>query len=53
MTSNEIEYIDLLKMDIEGGEKDVFKTNYESWLSRTRVIIIEIHASIKGCRETF
>jgi FkbM family methyltransferase len=35
--------IDLLKIDIEGTESEVFRTNYESWLSRTRAIVIEIH----------
>ena len=44
------EYIDLLKMDIEGGEKDVFRENYLPWLSKTRVAIIEIHAHVPECR---
>jgi len=35
--------IDLLKVDIEGAESELFRTNYESWLSRTRAIVIEIH----------
>ena len=35
--------IDLLKIDIEGAENELFRENYESWLSRTRAIVIEIH----------
>ncbi len=35
--------IDILKLDIEGSEKEVFEQNYEYWLPRTRAIIIELH----------
>jgi hypothetical protein len=35
--------IDLLKLDIEGSEKEVFEKNYESWLPQTKMIIIEVH----------
>ena len=35
--------IDLLKLDIEGSEKEVFEKNYESWLPHTKMIIIEVH----------
>lgn len=46
--------IDVLKIDIEGGEKKLFWTNYESWLEKTQVISIELHESIKkGCSEIF
>jgi FkbM family methyltransferase len=34
--------IDILKMDIEGSEKEVFETNTE-WISRTEKIIVEVH----------
>ncbi len=45
--------IDLLKMDIEGAEKDVFADGYESWLPRTRAIYIEVHDfMIKGCSQS-
>jgi FkbM family methyltransferase len=37
------ETIDILKLDIEGSEKEVFELNYEYWLPRTRAIIIELH----------
>jgi len=38
-----MEEIDLLKMDIEGAELEVFQNNYESWLPRTKVLMIETH----------
>lgn len=39
--------IDLLKIDIEGSEKDVFMDGYESWLPCTKYIIIEMHDHMK------
>lgn len=35
--------IDLLKIDIEGAERELFENNYESWLSKTNIITIELH----------
>ncbi|MEP6733224.1 MAG: FkbM family methyltransferase [bacterium] len=35
--------IDLLKMDIEGGETAVFGANPERWLDRVRACIVELH----------
>jgi hypothetical protein len=44
-----LEYLDLLKIDIEGGEKQLFESNYENWLPKTKCIIIELHdGSTKG-----
>jgi hypothetical protein len=37
------ESIDLLKIDIEGAEKQLFESNYEKWLPKTKVIMIETH----------
>ncbi len=31
---NNLDRIDLLKMDIEGSEKEVFSRNYEDWLPK-------------------
>jgi FkbM family methyltransferase len=36
-------YVDLLKLDIEGAELALFSDNYESWLPKCRIIIIELH----------
>ncbi len=35
--------VDVLKMDIEGGEKLIFASNPEAWLKRVDLLIIEIH----------
>jgi len=48
------EEIDILKMDIEGAELEVFSSNYEEWLPKTKVIMIELHdAYRKGCSKAF
>jgi FkbM family methyltransferase len=45
--------IDILKMDIEGSEKEVFSSDYDAWLSRTNCLIIELHDRMKkGCSKT-
>ena len=45
--------IDILKMDIEGSEKEVFSGNYETWLSITKCLIIELHDRMKeGCSQS-
>lgn len=44
--------IDILKLDIEGAEREVFSAPCQSWLSLTDVLIIELHDHIKpGCSE--
>ena len=51
---NNLEYVDLLKIDIEGGEKELFESNYENWLPKTRCIVIELHDGLKmGCSKNF
>jgi len=36
--------IDILKLDVEGSEVDIFRTNAEFWLPRTKGIIVETHS---------
>ena len=43
LTSTKAETIDLLKIDIEGTEKELFEKNYENWLPRVKIIMIETH----------
>lgn len=44
--------IDLLKLDIEGAELEVFSHGYEPWIDRVRVIVLELHDRFKpGCNE--
>jgi FkbM family methyltransferase len=46
--------IDILKIDIEGAEKELFSENYESWLGKVDVLIIELHERKKeGCTKSF
>ena len=53
MEDKGIDKIDLLKIDIEGYEKEFFSSNYESWLPKTRCIIIELHDNLKkGCSKS-
>lgn len=41
--------IDLLKIDIEGAEMDLFKGDC-SWLKKVRVLVIELHENLRpGC----
>lgn len=50
----ELSRIDLLKIDIEGSEKELFSGNYESWLPRVDCIVIEVHDWFRpGCAAAF
>ena len=45
---------DLVKMDIEGAEHEVFKEGWESWLPRVRMLVIELHdQAAPGSSRTF
>ena len=46
--------VDILKLDIEGSEIDVFNKGFESWLPKVKLLIIELHEKMKpGCTEVF
>jgi FkbM family methyltransferase len=45
------EHIDLAKIDVEGAEAEIFRSNIESWLPLVRNLCIELHG--EACRETF
>jgi FkbM family methyltransferase len=52
MTDLGIQQIDLLKVDIEGSEKEVFQ-NSGDWIGHVGIIAIEIHEWIRrGCNES-
>lgn len=54
MSSFNIQYIDILKIDIEGSEKEMFSENFENWLSKTKVLIIELHDGLNaGASKSF
>jgi FkbM family methyltransferase len=45
--------IDLIKVDIEGSENELFRTNYE-WLAQTKAIVIELHNHFRSdCSDVF
>ncbi len=49
-----IDQVDILKLDIETSEKIVFSNNYEQWLSKVKILIIELHDWVeKGCARPF
>ena len=49
----QIDYIDILKIDIEGAESELFNANCD-WISKVSVIIIELHERLKsGCNKAF
>ncbi len=47
-------HIDILKIDVEGAELEIFSKGFENWLPKTRVIMIELHDRKKpGCSTVF
>ncbi len=47
-------YIDIIKLDIEGAEKELFENNSELWLDRVNIIVIELHDWLRdGCSQAF
>jgi FkbM family methyltransferase len=54
ITRFNLQTIDILKIDIEGAEKELFTHNYESWLPKVRCIVIELHDMYRpGCATAF
>ena len=47
LTDLHLSHIDILKIDIEGAEKELFSANFDSWLPKVRCIIMEIHDNLK------
>jgi FkbM family methyltransferase len=53
MQEYRIDRIDLLKLDIEGSEKDLF-ANSDSWIESVEAICLELHDRFKvGCSRAF
>jgi FkbM family methyltransferase len=49
-----VSHLDLLKIDIEGAEKDLFSTAQEEWLGKIGMIVIELHDRFSdGCARAF
>lgn len=53
MAEFNIDSIDILKIDIEGAEKEVFESS-ENWINKTKSMIVELHERIKkDCSRVF
>lgn len=47
-------WIDILKADIEGAERHIFRASYIPWLKKVRILIIELHeACYPGITDIF
>ena len=48
-----LKQIDILKIDIEGSEKEMFEKNFEKWLPVTKTVVIELHDWMRpGCSKS-
>lgn len=53
MNSQNWNEVDIIKLDIEGAEKEVFAANDLSWLKKVKLLIIELHDRYKkDCTKT-
>jgi len=53
MLDYNIEFIDILKLDIEGAEKEVFEFS-RNWVHKVGVLVVELHDRLrKGCTDAF
>jgi FkbM family methyltransferase len=53
MEEHGIEFIDLLKIDIEGAEREVF-FDPSHWIGKVGAMIVELHERLKpGCNRSF
>ena len=51
---NDGQQVDILKIDIESSEKELFSNNSEMWLDKINLLVIELHDCLKeGCSQTF
>jgi FkbM family methyltransferase len=54
LNQTKFEQIDILKLDIEGAEKELFSINYKTWIKKVKIIMIELHDRIKpNCTKKF
>jgi len=45
--------IDILKIDIEGAEKEVFDSEVKDWLPKIKILVVELHDRFKpGCSKS-
>jgi FkbM family methyltransferase len=45
--------IDILKIDIEGSEMEIFSKNCDNWLKKVKIIVLELHDRlVPGCSDS-
>lgn len=53
LVESKIDIVDILKIDIEGSEIEIFSHGYEDWLPKVKCLIIELHDRMrKGCSKS-
>jgi len=53
MKSHGLREVDVLKVDIEGAEREVFQ-NSSAWIDKIKILMVELHdASQPGCSQAF
>ena len=53
MEEHRIDFIDILKIDIEGAEREVFG-DASLWIGKVDALIVELHEQMKpGCNRSF
>jgi len=53
MRNHEVERLDILKIDVEGAEREVFNHS-SSWVEKVDALIVELHERLKpGCARSF
>lgn len=54
ISTYKLETIDIFKIDIEGAEKELFSKDYEPWITKCKIIVIELHDRfLPGCSKVF
>jgi FkbM family methyltransferase len=54
MRKYSINQLDIVKLDVEGAEEFIFVDHYDEWISKTKMIIIELHERMKpGSADSF
>lgn len=51
---NNLTNIDILKIDVETSERELFSNNYESWINKVKIFVLEFHDWLeKGTAQPF
>jgi FkbM family methyltransferase len=54
LEKHKFDHIDILKLDIEGSECEVFSSGFEKWLPKVEMLVVELHdRDREGCSHTF